>query len=272
MTSPAVPEIFDADRLALRRERARRSGDGFLAELVLGAVVERLDDVTRRFESGLLVDRSPDEADALSDRLGFRLKAIDATDLFGDRETGGAPRDCILWPGGLESLADIPGALIRCRRLLRPDGMIMGAFWGAGSLPALRRVMAVADGESPRVRLHPQVDVRAMGDLLQRAGIALPVIDRDDIDLRYRSFDRLIADLRGSGLTNVLAGPVAALDRNALARAKAAFEAARDETGQVVETMTLVHFTGWAPDVSQPVPARRGSAKVSLRDALSSKP
>ncbi len=272
MTSPAVPEIFNTDRLALRRERARQSGTGFLADLVLGAVVERLDDVTRRFESGLLVDRSPDEAAALSKQLGFELEAIEAIGLFADRAPGAAPLDCILWPGGLESLADIPGALIRCRRLLRPDGLIMGAFWGAGSLPALRRIMAAADGETPHVRLHPQVDVRAMGDLLQRAGIALPVIDRDDIALRYRSFDRLVADLRGSALTNVLAGPVAALDRTALARAEAAFEAARDATGHVVEAMTLVHFTGWAPDASQPVPARRGSGKVSLRDALSSKP
>jgi hypothetical protein len=225
----------------------------------------------RRFDRGLVIDRSADEAAELSDRLGFELTAMAALDLVATGETPATPPDCILWPGGLESFADIPGALARCRRLLRPDGMILGAFWGAGSLPALRRIMSAADGPSVHARLHPQVDVRAMGDLLQRAGIALPVVDRDDIRLRYRSFDRLIADLRGSALTNVLAGPVAALDRASLLRAKAAFEAARDETGQVVETMTLVHFTGWAPDASQPAPARRGSAKVSLRDALSHK-
>ncbi len=271
MTSPSVPEIFDNRRLSLRRERARRSGTGFLAELVLTAVVDRLDDVTRRFVDGYLIDRPDDEAGRLSDRLGFRLDAIDAHKLLdgGDVPTG--PVDCILWPGGLESLADIPGALARCRQRLRPDGLLIGALWGAGSLPTLRRIMAAADGANARARLHPQIDVRAMGDLLQRAGIALPVIDRDDIQLRYRSFARLIGDLRASALTNVLAGPPAPLDRAALERALSAFETERDENGQVVETMTLVHFTGWAPDASQPLPARRGSATVSLRDALAGK-
>lgn len=271
MSNPSVPEIFDSRRLALRRERARRSGTGFLHDLVLTAVVDRLDDVTRRFVDGYLIDRSADEADRLSDRLGFPIAAADASDLLGANEMPTAPVDCILWPGGLESLADIPGALVRCRRLLRPDGLLIGALWGAGSLPALRRIMAAGDGAAPRARLHPQIDVRAMGDLLQRAGFALPVIDRDDIELRYRNFARLIGDLRGSALTNVLTGPVASLDRAALSRAQATFDADRNDSEQLVEMMSLIHFTGWAPDASQPRPARRGSAGVSLRDALAIK-
>lgn len=271
MTSPPVPEIFDSRRLALRRERARRGDAGFLAELVLTAVVERIDDVSRRFADGLLIDRPADEAKSLSDQLGFRLEAIEAGDLLGDSDVRSSPVDCILWPGGLESLADIPGALARCRQLLRPDGVLIGALWGAGSLPALRRIMAAADGTAPRARLHPQIDVRAMGDLLQRAGLALPVVDRDDIELRYSSFSRLIGDLRAAALTNVLAGPVASFDRAGRRRAQTAFDAARGDSGQVVETMSLIHFTGWAPDASQPMPARRGSGAVSLRDALAAK-
>lgn len=271
MTSPSVPEIFDSRRLALRRARARRGGPAFLADLILTAVVERLEDVTRRFASGLLIDRSIAEAAALSDRLGFSLEPVAAGDLFaaGTRRT--ASVDCILWPGGLESLADIPGALIRCRQSLRADGVLIGALWGAGSLPALRRIMTAADGEQPRARLHPQIDVRAMGDLLQRAGLALPVVDRDDIELHYTSFARLVGDLRAAALTNVLAGLPAPLNRAARSRADAAFDGARDHSGRVVETMTLVHFTGWAPDASQPRPARRGSANFSLHDALASK-
>lgn len=271
MTSPTVPEIFDPRRLALRRERARRGGPAFLADLVLAAVVERLEDVTRRFTSGLLIDRSPTEAAAVSDRLGFALEAVEAADLLDTGVERTASVDCILWPGGLESLADVPGALVRCRQSLRPDGMLIGALWGAGSLPVLRRIMAAADGEQPRARLHPQIDVRALGDLMQRASLSLPVVDRDDIEIRYSSLARMVGDLRAAALTNVLAGPVVPLDRAALRRAEAAVERARDNDRRVVETMALVHFTGWAPDASQPRPARRGSASVSLRDALAGK-
>ena len=51
--------------------------------------------------------------------------------------------------------------------------------------------------------------------------------------------------------------------------AQAAFT---DDDARTIETIRIVHFSGWAPHASQPQPARRGSATASLAAALSSVP
>jgi hypothetical protein len=42
--------------------------------------------------------------------------------------------------------------------------------------------------------------------------------------------------------------------------------------GRIRETFDLIYLTGWAPDPTQPKPARRGSATASMVDALRVKP
>jgi len=61
-------------------------------------------------------------------------------------------------------------------------------------------------------------DVRAGGQLLQRAGWADPVIDSRRLDVRFGSLGRLVGDLREQGLGNVLANPGPPLSRSALSR------------------------------------------------------
>jgi len=268
MSATAVPQIFDPRRLALRRARALGSGNGFLEELMRAAVIDRLDDIVRSFDRALAIDLPVDEAASLSAQTGIAIATLEAGALLAGAELDEAPFPCILWPGGLDRIADVPGALVRCRQLLAPDGVLIGACWGDGSLATLLRTMIAADGAAPRARLHPQIDVRAIGDLLQRAGFALPVVDREPVTLRYRQLSDLIADLRGSALTNVLSGPVDSIGKSALARAEEAFGALRDEEAKVRETLVMIHFTGWRPDPSQPRPAVRGSAGRSLADAL----
>jgi SAM-dependent methyltransferase len=80
----------------------------------------------------------------------------------------------------LQAMNDIPGILVQIRRALRPDGLLLGAFAGAGTLSELRESLLAAEtdlygGASPRV--IPFTDVRDAGALLQRAGLALPVAD-----------------------------------------------------------------------------------------------
>ncbi|MGB7654896.1 MAG: methyltransferase, partial [Novosphingobium sp.] len=106
-------------------------------------------------------------------------------------------------------------------------------------LPALRAVMLEADGDRPAPRLHPMVDVRAGGQLLQRAGWADPVVDSRSLTVRYSSLDSLVADLRAQGLSNCLANPGPALNRQHYAIAKEQFGTGRTET---FEILTL---TGW---------------------------
>jgi NADH dehydrogenase [ubiquinone] 1 alpha subcomplex assembly factor 5 len=164
---------------------------------------------------------------------------------------------------------------MNARRVLKPDGLFLAGFVGAGSLPRLRAAMLDADlagGRGVAPRIHPQVDVRSAGDLLARAGFALPVADGETLDLRYRGLDGLLADLRFGGLGGVLADAPPPLSRLQTAAAHAAFAAQADPDGRIAETFALVYLIGWAPDESQPKPARRGSALVSLAATLKPKP
>jgi SAM-dependent methyltransferase len=173
--------------------------------------------------------------------------------------------------GVLDQLDDLPGALALIRRVLRPDGVFLGAFVGAGSLPTLRACLRTAEGERPAARLHPQVDVRAAGDLLVRAGLTLPVADVETLTVRYGSLGRLLEDLRGMAGTSLLAQRPF-LSRAVLARAADAFAARADADGRTAETFRIVFLTGWAPDPSQPRAARPGSATASLAAALTPGP
>lgn len=139
----------------------------------------------------------------------------------------------------LDTVNDLPGALILVREALEPGGLAIASMIGAGSLPALRAAMLAADGDRPAPRLHPMIDVRAGGQLLQRAGWHNPVIDRRSLEVRYSSLDRLVGDLRAQGLANVLIRPGPALTRTALARARAAF-------GQsTMERFEILTLSGW---------------------------
>ena len=110
---------------------------------------------------------------------------------------------------------------------------------GAGSLPALREAMLAADGERPAPRIHPAVDVRAGGQLLQRAGWADPVIDSRSLDVRFSSLASLLADLRAQGLTNVLTQRGAPLNKEHYSIVKK-----RLGTG-TIERFEILTLSGW---------------------------
>ena len=268
--------IFDRPARRLRRDRAADgySDHAFLRDVMVEGLLERLDAVKRAFTDVLDIgvpDRSLVVPGARIARVdpGFRF-AQAAGGVQGDEERlpfADGSFDAVLSAGVLDQVNDLPGALTLVRRVLRPDGLFLGAFLGGGSLPALRAALRVAEGERPAARLHPQIDVRSAGDLLMRAGFALPVADIETFDVRYASFGRLLDDLRGMAASNILIDR-SAMTRGTLARAAAAFAAAAGPDGRTTERFSLVFLTGWAPDASQPKPARRGSATSSLAAAL----
>jgi SAM-dependent methyltransferase len=152
--------------------------------------------------------------------------------------------DLVACPGFLDTVNDLPGALIHLRNALAPGGRVIASFVGAGSLANLRRAMLAADGKRPAARLHPMVDLRAAAALVQRAGWAEPVADSRTLRVAYRSFDRLVADLREQGLGNVLASHAPPLGKAALERARAAFLDGADGEGRVVESFEIITLSG----------------------------
>lgn len=279
---------FDRSLRRLRRDRAARltREPHPLLERMADEIEERLSIVSRRFERALELGAGPG---LLGDRLrarGIEVASADAGSLFAER-TGGlecdedrlpfppGAFDLVASAGTLDSVNDLPGALVQIRHLLRPDGLFLAAFPGAGSLPLLRRVMRAADeaeGQPASPRLHPQIDIRAAGDLLGRAGFALPVVDADQVSVRFPTLSRLVGDLRELGWTNILsARSRRPIGRVGLAAAHAEFAAAADPDGRATERFEIIHLSGWAPSPDQPKPARRGSGSVSLADALKRK-
>lgn len=271
------PEIFDRALRRKRRDRAaaRYPDFAFLREHMLEGIAERLDEVKRDFRDVLDLG----SFDGSFTLPGAHITRVDAGTAFA-AQSGGiqaeedrlpfpeASFDLIVSAGVLDQVNDVPGALIQIRRALRPDGLFLGAFAGAGSLATLRAAFLAAE---PAARFHPQIDVRAAGDLLSRAGFTLPVADVETLTVRYASMWNLLRDLRGMAATNLLPG-AAPLTRTTLAHAAEGFAAQAATDGRTAERFEIVYLTGWAPDASQPKPARRGSATASLADALKPKP
>jgi SAM-dependent methyltransferase len=173
----------------------------------------------------------------------------------------------------LQWVNDLPGTLAQIRRALRSDGLFMAALLGGDTLSELRQSFAAAEAEleggmSPRVA--PFADVRELGALLQRAGLALPVADVDRLTVRYASPFDLMADLRGMGATNALIERRRVPLKRATLRRMAEIYADRfsDADGRLRATFDIVWLSGWAPHESQQQPLKPGSAKARLADAL----
>jgi SAM-dependent methyltransferase len=152
--------------------------------------------------------------------------------------------DLIASLGTLDTVDDLPGALVHIRDALAPGGLLIASFPGAGSLPALRTALLTADGDRPAARVHPMVDVRSGAQLLQRTGFADPVADSRHLDVAYRSLEREVQDLRAQGHTNVLADAGPVLGKAARLRAAQAYTAAGVD-GRTIERFELLTLSGW---------------------------
>lgn len=286
-TSPAMETATDApdkpfDR-NLRRVRRDRAASGwadhaFLQEHMANELIDRLAIVQRPFSRALILGFAGNvlpcaldamEIDTVTADAGFRLaRAAGGVQCDEDRlPFADASFDLVVAAGTLDTVNDLPGALALIRRALRPDGLFLGAFLGSGSVPALRRAMIEADltGDITAPRIHPQIDIRAAGDLLGRAGFALQVADGETLRVRYPGLSRLVSDLRGSANSGLLSTPP--LTRMATAAAYTLFDSLKTD-GKTSETFEIIYLTGWAPAPDQPKPAARGSGTASLADVL----
>jgi len=278
------PDIFDRARRARHRDRMLPAfaDHDFLYRAMLDELLDRLGDVQRDLPEVLLIGCPDGSAKAALEAMGKRVACADPGFLAA-KSLGGVQADedalpfaddsfdLIIACGTLDSVNDLPGALILMRRVLRPDGLMLSAFAGAGSLSRLKAALLAAEGDRPGQHVHPQVDVRSAGDLLSRAGFAMPVADGDVLNIRYGDVVRLMHDLRGMGAGNALETRAPALTRDVLMRAAGHFAGAADPDGRTAEQMAIVYLSGWKPDPSQAAPAKRGSATVSLAAALKGK-
>ena len=276
-------QIFD--RRAVRRHRDRAAGSvGQVADILQDAadrLLDRLDDTTRRFGQALEIGGRGIVAPMLRAR-GVEVVSCDLSTPMAAATQGvcvvadeeylpfaPASFDLVIASLSLHWINDLPGTLLQIRQVLRPDGLFLASIPVLGTLAELRRALTEAEAEltggaAPRVSPFP--DLRDCAALLQRAGFALPVADVEEIRLLYADPFAMLRDLRGGGETNA----VRERDRRIPLRAlfPAALSLLPAEAGRIPATLRLAMLTGWAPAPSQPKPASRGSASVSLADAL----
>ncbi len=261
-----TPTLTDRAALARNRARARRAPALFLHELAADDLQDRLEMVNREFTAPAVVTPFPEVWEG---RLpGARIVPDDETLAL---EPGA--HDLVLHALALHWADDPVGQLIQGRRALKPDGLFLGTAFGGRTLTELRAAFGqaeveVAGGLSPRVA--PMADIRDLGALLQRAGLALPVADAFALTVRYTDALALMRDLRAMGEANALNDRLRRpTRRDVLLRAAALYAEGYAETdGRVPATFEFVALTGWAPDESQPQPLRPGSASHRLADAL----
>jgi SAM-dependent methyltransferase len=174
---------------------------------------------------------------------------------------------CLHW------IDDLPGVLAQMRAILKPDGLLLVNLFGGSTLTELRAVLAEAEtlvtgGMSPRTA--PMADIRDVGGLLGRVGLALPVADADKLTIKYPNMFALMADLRGMGEGNALLERLRKPTRRAvfLQAAELYQERYGNDDGTISASFEIITLTGWAPHESQQKPLRPGAAKHRLADVL----
>ncbi|KAL0917676.1 hypothetical protein M5K25_012755 [Dendrobium thyrsiflorum] len=171
---------------------------------------------------------------------------------------------------GLHWTNDLPGAMIQCRLALKPDGLFLAAILGGETLKELRMACTIAQleregGISPR--MSPLAQVRDAGNLLTRAGFALPGVDVDEYTVRYDNALELIEHLRTMGETNALLQRSNILKRDTALATAAIYESMfAAEDGKIPATFQVIYMTGWKEHPSQQKAKSRGSATISFED------
>jgi SAM-dependent methyltransferase len=283
-------QVFDRRLLRRRRERAAAGlvGVDFLIREVALRLAERVADVRRPFPLALelgchtgqlaraLGGQGPvgtlvqaDLAPAMARRArGLRVAADEELLPF-----AAGRFDLVLSCFSLHWVNDLPGTLAQIGRVLKPDGLFLAALPGGATLAELREALLRAELElagGAGLRVAPAVDLRDAGGLLQRAGLALPIADREIIRVTYDHPLRLLQELRAMGETGALAARHRQpLRRATLLRACEIYrDAFADAAGRVPATFEILMLSGWKPAPDQPQPLRRGSGRLDLARAL----
>ncbi|NXV35523.1 NDUF5 hydroxylase, partial [Rissa tridactyla] len=160
-------------------------------------------------------------------------------------------------------------------RVLKPDGVFIGAMFGGDTLYELRCSLQLAEleregGFSPHV--SPFTAVSDLGHLLSRAGFNTLTVDTDEIQVNYPGLFEVMEDLQGKyvlcmGESNCSWNRKPLLHRETMLAAAAIYqEMYGNSDGSVPATFQIYYMIGWKFHESQARPAQRGSATVSLGD------
>ena len=288
-----APRIFDPELLNEHRTRAApdAAAHDFLLAHVADDLCDRLGIITRDFPAALnlgahngllsqrLIGANGIQTITSYDPCAALLAFCPDPKHQGSLETLPFDQntfDLVFSGLSLQWVNDLPGTLIQPCRSLKPDGLFLAALLGGGTLTELRQSWLAAEteisgGASPRVA--PFADVRDLGNLVQRAGFALPVVDSNILNVTYADPIALMREIKAMGASNMLTDrrPVP-VSRSLLFRAAEIYaERFAQPDGRIPATFEILTVTAWKPSPNQPKPLKPGSAQVSLADVLKPK-
>lgn len=287
MVSTSDITIFDRTQIAINRFRCRPHFENydFLFQWSKKQLLDRLSDINRRFSMGLhigsrgcITAQDHDKIDwiATSDLTGSSIDQSHGSFIQADEEflpIASQSLDLIVSNLNLHSVNDLPGTLLQIKQALKADGLFIASMLGGETLHQLRKVFTDVEielfgGVSPRI--SPFADKPQMGDLLQRAGFSLPVVDSEIVTVTYDNIFKLMQDLRHMGEGNAIS------ERNKKHVGKEFFiraaqkyaELYAESDGRIPASFEVIFLLGWSPHHSQQKPLRPGSAEHSLAEAL----
>ena len=287
-----VPILFDQHLIRQHRQRAapRYADFAFLKDAAVARLADRLELIRRDFDLcldvgahdgrlarqfaglgkiGRMVHADPAETFAIATKQHGPSVVHALSELPYKPESFDAVFSCL----SLHWVNDLPGLMMQARQLLKPDGLLLVSLLGGNSLIELKQALAEAEqhitgGFSPRCA--PMADVRDIGGLMSRAGLALPVADSDRLTVTYPHMFKLMEDLRGMGEQNaLLARQRRPTRRQVFMRAAEIYQQRFGQAdGQIPVSFEIVTVTGWAPHGSQQTPLRPGTAAHRLATFL----
>ena len=287
-----IPILFDQQLIRQHRQRAagKYSDFAFLKDAAAARLADRLDLIRRDFDLcldvgahdgrlmqhfarlgkiGQMIQTDPAEKFAIATRQRGPGVVHVLSELPYKPESFDAVFSCL----SLHWVDDLPGLMVQARQLLRPDGLLLVNLLGGNSLIELKQVLveaehAITGGVSPRCAV--MADIRDIGGLMSRAGLALPVADSDRITVHYPHMFKLMEDLRGMGEQNALLARLKAPTKRQIFLQAAEIYRKRfgRADGQIPASFEIVTLTGWAPHESQQKPLRPGVAAHRLAAVL----
>jgi SAM-dependent methyltransferase len=274
MTEPA-PLIFD--RALYLARQANASGTEILQNHMAAELGERLAFIMRSFPNSLLITQFP-EIIAQSLQLSGKIEHLEIAAPFNSDDLGLAESkyDAVFSLLDLHCVNDVPGHLAQLGRSMKPDGLLVVAFFAGETLAELRESwlhseLEMTGGVSPRVA--PMIGVRELGGLMQRAGLALPVADTDHTTVRYADVFALMREIKSFGYSNPLMGrSLRCVSRRFITKMAEHYHANNsDDDGRIRASLEITWAMAWRPHESQPKPLKPGSATHKLADALKTK-
>jgi SAM-dependent methyltransferase len=283
-------DIFNRGLLQKRRDQAAMHFEkhDFLNREITLRLLDNLQDIKRDFNTILNMNGHPEPiSQHFKDKIIFQqdlslsmLKASPFTKIHADEEFlpfQDHSLELVFSALNLHWVNDLPGALIQIFKSLKPDGLFIGAAFGGETLYELRSAMMKAGIDvlgGTRPHISPFMDVRDAGGLMQRAGFALPVVSKERITVTYADAFALMKELKGMAETSCLIKGFKGLSKPSLMM-KVAEHYHTDHAkadGRIPVTFDILYFQGWSPHESQQKPLKRGSAKMSIIDALGKDP